>query len=330
MIFDRDLMQSLSLDILNSKQCFKWDGIEVDMVKPGHWSGQYKRRNIREFRAAQEVYEIKKILEPKYEKADLMEVVKNLTHLTQFEQGQMLLMFQRFKNLLLGKVGTCKGKPIDIQLKENVKSYHAKAYRVPQPYMKTFKGEIERLVSIGTLSPTVDLEWASPTFYIPKKDSRIRILFDFRIQNTCIRRSPWPTLNISEIFHEIGGFHYVTGIDLNMGYYAMALTERSKDLCIIILPWRKYKYNSLPMGVCIVTNVFQQRLSEIMSIVLYVYVFIDDILIVGEGSYKEHLEQVSKILDILLQCGMQVNPLKSFWAQSEVDYLGYIISKEGI
>ena len=25
-----------------------------------------------------------------------------------------------------------------------------------------------------------------------------------------------------------------------------------------------------------------------------------------------------------------MNPLKSFWAQSEVDYLGYVISKEGI
>ena len=327
MVLGRDLMQSLGLDILNSTQKFKWNGIEIDMVPTGHWSGG---KNVREFRATQEHNEVKNILESKYEKADLHEVLANLPHLTEDQQQALLAVFLQHEDLFLRKVGTWKGKPIDIQLKDNVKPYHAKAYRVPQAYLQTFKTEIDRLVSIGTLSPTVESEWASPTFCIPKKDDRIRIVSDFRILNTSIRRSPWPTPNIQEIFQEIGGFFYVTAIDLNMGYYAMALTERSKDLCTIILPWGKYRYNSLPMGVYIATDVFQQRLSEIMASVPHVYVFIDDILIVGKGTYEEHLQQVDKVLTILLNYGMQVNPLKSFWAQSEVNYLGYVISKEGI
>ena len=32
----------------------------------------------------------------------------------------------------------------------------------------------------------------------------------------------------------------------------------------------------------------------------------------------------------LLEAGMQVNPLKSFWFQKEVEYLGYVITREGI
>ena len=98
----------------------------------------------------------------------------------------------------------------------------------------------------------------------------------------------------------------------------MALTERSKDICTIILPWGKYRYNSLPMGVCIATDVFQQRLSELVASIPHVYVFIDDILIVGKTSYKEHMQQVQQVLKALELSGMQVNPLKSFWAQSEV------------
>ena len=232
--------------------------------------------------------------------------------------------------LFQGKVGKWKGPPIDIRLKPNTKPYHAKAYRVPQAYQKVFREEIQRLVDIGTLSPTFYSEWASPTFCIPKKDQRIRIVSDFRVLNSCIQRSPWPTPNIQEIFQDIGGFLYVTAIDLNMGYYAMGLTNRSKQICTIILPWGKYHYNSLPMGVCIATDVFQQSLSEILAPVANVYVFIDDILIIGKGSWQEHLDQIDKVLKILYDFGMQVNPLKSFWAQSEVDYLGYIISRKGI
>ena len=266
MIFGRDLMQSLGFDILNSARKFKWNGIEIDMVPTGHWSGGKKRRNVREFRATQEHNEVKKILESKYEKADLNAVVQALSHLTQDEQQALLAVFLQHQKFFLGKVGTWKGKPIDIQLKDNVKPYHAKVYRVPQAYFKNFKADIDRLVSIGTLSPTVQSEWASPTLCIPKKDDRIRVVSDFRVLNNSICRSPWPTPNIQEIFQEIGRFNYMTTIDLNMGYYAMALTERSKDLCTIVLPWGKYKYNSLPMGVCIATDVFQKRLSESMSL----------------------------------------------------------------
>ena len=330
MILGRDLTQKLGLDILNSDKRFKWNGIEVDMVPPGHWSGSQKRWNVRNFRVEQENHEVKKILESKYEKADLPKLIEGLTYLDQRQRKQLLQIMLKYEPLFAGKVGKWKGKPIDIILKEDAKPYHAKAYRVPQAYLKVFKDEIDRLVEIGTLSPVIQSDWASPTFCVPKKDQRIRIVSDFRILNSSIRRSPWPTPNIQEIFHEIGGFTYVTAIDLNMGYYAMALTERSKDICTIVLPWGKYRYNSLPMGVCIATDVFQQRLAELVAGIPHVYVFIDDILIVGKQTYEKHIEQVGKVLRVLMESGMQVNPLKSFWAQGEVDYLGYVISRRGI
>ena len=44
MILGRDLTQKLGLDILNSERKFKWNGIEVQMVPSGHWSGHKKRQ----------------------------------------------------------------------------------------------------------------------------------------------------------------------------------------------------------------------------------------------------------------------------------------------
>ena len=299
------------MDILYSTQKFVWNGIEVDMVPSGHWSGKSKKKNVRQFRS-HEANEVRKILESKYEVSNLEEVVFQLKYLTPEQQVTLLRVLQAHEFMFARRVGKWKGPPIDITLKEGVKPYHAKAYRVPQAYLKVFNEEIERLVEIRTLSPVVQSNWASPTFCIPKKDQRIRVVSDFRILNPSIRRSPWPTPNIQEIFHKIGGFKFVTAIDLNLGYYAMTRTERSKDICTIILSWGNFRYNSLPMGVCIATDVFQQRLCEIMATIPHVFIFIGNILIVGKGSWEEHVEQLNKVLGVLEEHGMQVNPLKSF------------------
>ena len=78
------------------------------------------------------------------------------------------------------------------------------------------------------------------------------------------------------------------------------------------------------------TDIFRARLGELLGDLPYVVVFLDDILIIGNGSWEEHLEQVKTVLSCLLNTRMQVNPLKSFWFQDEVEYLGYTLSREGI
>ena len=62
----------------------------------------------------------------------------------------------------------------------------------------------------------------------------------------------------------------------------------------------------------------------------HVLVYLDDIIIIGTGSYAEHLQQVEEVLARLLEKEFQVNPLKSFWAKLEVEYLRFVITREGI
>ena len=52
---------------------------------------------------------------------------------------------------------------------------------------------------------------------------------------------------------KLEGFSYATSLDLNMGYYHIELDMMSKELCTIVLPWGKYEYQRLPMGLCVQT-----------------------------------------------------------------------------
>jgi hypothetical protein len=45
------------------------------------------------------------------------------------------------------------------------------------------------------------------------------------------------------------GFNFASALDLNMGYYHIKLDVDAQKLFTMVLPWVKYKYKRLPMGI---------------------------------------------------------------------------------
>ena len=80
-----------------------------------------------------------------------------------------------------------------------------------------------------------------------------------------------------------------------MGYYHITLTPESKKLCTITLPWGKYEYQRLPMGLCNSPDIFQEKMSTLLSDLEYVRAYIDDLLIISNQSYEDHLEKLDEV-----------------------------------
>ena len=55
--------------------------------------------------------------------------------------------------------------------------------------------------------------------FIPKKDSTVSFIFDFRELNKLILRQPYPVPEIQDLLLRLEGFCYGTTLYLNMGYY---------------------------------------------------------------------------------------------------------------
>ena len=87
---------------------------------------------------------------------------------------------------------------------------------------------------------------------------------------------------------KLEGFQYATSLDLNMGYYHIELSPHSKELCMIVLPWGKYKYQRLPMGLCNSPDIFQEKMSTLMQDLEYVRAYIDDLLVITTSTLEDH------------------------------------------
>ena len=118
--------------------------------------------------------------------------------------------------------------------------------------------------------------------------------------------------------------------DLNMGYYTIRLDPDSQKICTIILPWGKYSYLRLPMGICGSPDFFQEKMTGLMQSLDYIRCYIDGFLIISKDSYAAHLIKIREVLRRLLNADLRVNMAKPFFALPEIEYLGYILIREGI
>ena len=62
----------------------------------------------------------------------------------------------------------------------------------------------------------------------------------------------------------------------------------------------------------------------------YVRIYIDDLLVITIEMYDDHLNKVKAVLDCLQLAKLRVSVKKSSFVLYEIEYLGYVLSRDGI
>jgi hypothetical protein len=165
---------------------------------------------------------------------------------------------------------------------------------------------------------------------MPKKNRTICFLSNFWEVNKRLIRKPFPIPKISMVLQELQGFTFATALDLNMGYYTIRLDTNASRICTVIFPWGKYSYKRLPMGIAGSPDIFQSKMSELMEDLEYVQAYLDDLLCISRSSLKDHLKKLKEVLRRLCDAGLKVNVEKLTFCALEIEYLGYILTRDGI
>ena len=338
-ILGRDIMDPAEFIINFETKEIQWHEFSVSFKKRHYWNNVDKVHMYMDYIKqpstvkaldAIEALTVEKIVSAKYEPTAVEDIANHSTNLNPEQKKKLSEFLSEFKDLFQGKLGCFRAKKVHIQLKEGHKPYHGKPFPVPHIHKDVVKNELNKLCKLNVLEPCGESAWGCPTFIVPKKDGSARFVTDFRKLNQAILRKPYPLPNIAQIVQRREGFTYLTKLDMNMGYYHFVLDEESSALCVIVTPWGKFRYKRLPQGCCISSDIFQATMAQLFAHINEVEVFIDDIGIFTKGSFEDHLKIVGKVLQILSNNGFQVNAKKSSFAVDHGEYLGFIMTQQGV
>jgi hypothetical protein len=84
------------------------------------------------------------------------------------------------------------------------------------------------------------------------------------------------------------------------------------------------------MGIAGSPDIVRGKMSELMESLEYVRAYLDDLLCISKLSLKYHLEKLEEVLRQLCDAGIKVNAAKSTFCALEIEYLGYILTRDSI
>jgi hypothetical protein len=91
------------------------------------------------------------IADAKYEKAEISEVMADITYLTVPERSDLYRTLLANEDLFSGKLGCYPNKVFSLKLKPDAKPFHSKPYAVPHIHLSTFKKASSRRNLIALL-----------------------------------------------------------------------------------------------------------------------------------------------------------------------------------
>ena len=87
----------------------------------------------------------------------------------------------------------------------------------------------------------------------------------------------------------------------------------------------------MPFGLCNAPATFQRLMNLILGGLQLssCLVYLDDIIVMGR-SFDEHLRNLATVFDRIREAGLKLKPAKCQFLQDQVQYLGHIVTREGI
>jgi hypothetical protein len=75
------------------------------------------------------------------------------------------------------------------------------------------------------------------------------------------------------------------------------------------------------MGIVNSPDIFQSIMMEVVGDLDFARAYIDDILIISNGTFEDHMAKLDQVLARLEQAGFRANVRKCFFGEQEIEYL---------
>ena len=225
------------------------------------------------------------------------------------------------------------GKLKDFQLKlhvdDSIQPVAQPVRRIPFSVRKQVEMKLKQLEEDDVIErvngPT---PWVSPLVVVHgKKEPRLCV--DMRRANEAIVRERHPIPVIDEILEDMTGATVFSKLDLKWGYHQIELEPESRPLTTFVTHTGLWRYKRLMFGISSAPEIYQHIIGQVLQGIPGVHNISDDIIVSGE-TVQQHDERLHQVMQRLQERHLTVNSKKCQFRMSQLEFMGHVLSKNGI
>ena len=203
-------------------------------------------------------------------------------------------------------------------------------YRVSPDVKKEIDRQVDEMLEKGIIQESVS-PWSSPVVLVKKKDGSFRFCVDFRKVNKVTKVDSFPMPLVADALDSLAGASVFSVLDLKSGFWQIQMQEDSKQKTAFSTHNGLYEFLTMPFGLVNSGASFQRLMGHILRGLEYRFalIYIDDIIIFSK-SVDEHLDHLEEVFRRLRDANVKLNPKKCSFVKQRVEYLGHVVTLEGI
>ncbi|MBW0573505.1 hypothetical protein O181_113220 [Austropuccinia psidii MF-1] len=171
----------------------------------------------------------------------------------------------------------------------------------------------------------------APIFFVKKKDGGLCLCLDYRKLHAVTRKNRYPVPPMNQLLTVFDSANIFSKINLCGAYNLLRIKEGDEHFTAFGTKYGRYEYLVMPFGLTNAPSSFQNLVNDIFVdfFHIFVLVYLDDI-IVFSSSQEEHVTHMASVTQRLRYKSLFVKASKCVFHSSVVEYLGYVVSSEGL
>ena len=202
--------------------------------------------------------------------------------------------------------------------------------RIPPHLYEEVKNHFQEMVevrAIKSFSP-----WASVVVLVRKKDGGLRLCIDLCKLNNRTIKDGYSLPRIEDTLDCLHGAVLFSTLDLKSWYWQVELEEEAKPLTAFTLgPLGFWEFEHMPFGLTNAPATFQSLMESCLGELHlnWCLIYLDDITVFSQTPEK-HLHRLKAFFNKLKAVGLKLKPSKCDLFEQQINYLGHVVSNEGV
>ena len=218
-----------------------------------------------------------------------------------------------------------------INLKPDAKPFRDKVRPLAPQMEEKLKKQIADWLRAKIIEPAQS-PWSSALVPVKKKDSNeVRWAIDFRKLNEATVADAYPLPRIDTTLTKLRGSKVYSSLDSAGAFHAISVEPESRPMTAFSCSEGQFQFVRLPFGVTngpsCYSRLVQKALSKLPE--KFALAYIDDIIIYSK-SVHQHYKHLEDIVRIHARVGMKLKLRKCALFESQIKYLGFMVSENGI